>query len=37
MIVFGSCGSSTESKITVKKGHTPKERRLGTHLPFIGR
>jgi len=24
-------------KVKVKEGHTPKERRLGAHLPFIGR
>jgi len=25
------------SKLQVKEGHTPKERRRGAHLPFIGR
>ena len=24
-------------KVKVKEGHTPKERRQGAHLPFIGR
>jgi len=25
------------SSVKVKEGHTPKERRRGAHLPFIGR
>jgi len=28
---------SSDVKVKVKEGHTPKERRRGAHLPFIGR
>ena len=30
-------GNTCKGKVKVKEGHTPKERRHGAHLPFIGR